>query len=110
MICLCREFPDLVGRMPLVAFPLAEKGCSVEGEGCLHLSYILESSWGLISLFLKVTVLTLSSQVSQVAGLIVRGKWRMSAPGASSFFCPFYLFNVFLTHVFRCYRGVVARR
>lgn len=79
-------------------------------EGCLHLSYILESSWGLISLFLKVTVLTLSSQVSQVAGLIVRGKWRMSAPGTSSFFCPFYLFNVFLTHVFRCYRGVVARR
>lgn len=105
-----QEIPRPCGQNAAGGISFSGERVQCGREGCLYLNHILESSWGLISLFLKDTVLTLSSQYSQVAGLIVRGKWRMSAPGTSSFFCPFYLFNVSLTHVFRCYRGVVSRR
>lgn len=83
---LHRDLPDLVGRMPLVAFLLAGKWCREKGRFS-PFAQCVRNFLELNCPFLKVPVLTLGSQYPWIASLVVRSKWRVNTPGSSSFSC-----------------------
>lgn len=83
---LHRDLPDLVRRMPLVAFLLAGKWCREKGR-VSPFAQCVRNFLELNCPFLKVPVLTLGSQYPWIASLVVRSKWRVNTPGSSSFSC-----------------------